>query len=176
MWRRQQHIGGGRCVRNARRPCVGVYSHTDGTWSARGLLSSSAWWAKGCSGTRPSAQPSGQMNTMRVVEIRSYKLKPNSSDVFHALVAEQSVPLHRAAGIDVVAYGTSLHDADAYFLIRAYDSMEHLRRSQDTFYASPAWRQGPREAIIALIESDANAVLWLGAQAIEGMRGSARAS
>jgi len=116
------------------------------------------------------------MNTMRVVEIRSYKLKPNGSGVFHTLVAEQIVPLHRAAGIDVVAYGTSLHDADAYFLIRAYDSMEHLQRSQDAFYASPAWRKGPREAIIALIESDANDVLWLSAQAIEGMRGSARAS
>jgi quinol monooxygenase YgiN len=70
------------------------------------------------------------MNTMRVVAIRSYKLKPDSADVFHALVAEQSVPLHRAAGIDVVACGTSLHDADAYFLIRAYESMEHLQRSQ----------------------------------------------
>lgn len=113
---------------------------------------------------------------MRVVEIRSYKLKPNSSETFHALVAQQSVPLLRAAGIDVVAYGPSLHDADAYFLIRAFDSMEHLQRSQDSFYASPAWRQGPRESIIALIESDANTVLRLGAQAIESLRGSAQAS
>lgn len=109
---------------------------------------------------------------MCVVEIRSYKLKPGSSKLFHALVAEQSVPLHRAAGIDVVAYGASLHDADAYFLIRAFDSMEHLQRSQDSFYASSAWRQGPRESIIALIESDANAVLQLSAQAIESLRGS----
>jgi hypothetical protein len=88
------------------------------------------------------------------------------------LVAQQSVPLQRAAGIDVVAYGPSLHDADSYFLIRAFDSMEHLQRSQDSFYASPAWRQGPRESIVALIESDANAVLRVSAQAIESLRDS----
>jgi quinol monooxygenase YgiN len=109
---------------------------------------------------------------MRVVEIRSYRLKPKSVEAFHALVAEESVALQRAAGIDVVAYGRSLHDADAYFLIRAFDSMEHLQRSQDAFYASAAWRHGPREAIVALIESDANTVLLLSAQAIESMRGS----
>ncbi|WP_296671853.1 NIPSNAP family protein [Rhodoferax sp.] len=113
------------------------------------------------------------MNTMRVVEIRSYQLRPGSSAAFHSLVAEQSVPLLRAAGIDVVAYGASLHQADAYVLIRAFDSMEHLHKSQDSFYASPAWRQGPRESIIALIESDANAVLQLGANTVEGLRGCA---
>jgi hypothetical protein len=115
----------------------------------------------------------GHMNTMRVVEIRSYQLRPGSSAAFHSLVAEQSVPLLRAAGIDVVAYGASLHQADAYVLIRAFDSMEHLHKSQDSFYASPAWRQGPRESIIALIESDANAVLQLGANTVEGLRGCA---
>lgn len=112
---------------------------------------------------------------MPVIEIRSYKLRPGGSKLFHALVAEQSVPLHRAAGIDVVAYGASLHDADAYFLIRAFESLEHLQRSLDSFYASPAWRQGPRESILALIESDANAVLSLSAQAIESLRDSAQA-
>lgn len=113
---------------------------------------------------------------MRVVEIRSYKLKPGSSKLFHSLVGEQSVPLHRAAGIDVVAYGSSLHDVDAYFLIRAFDSMEHLQSSLDSFYASPAWRQGPRESIIELIESDANAVLRLSARATESLRGTDQTS
>jgi hypothetical protein len=92
--------------------------------------------------------------------------------VFHDLVTHSSLPLLAAAGTDVVAYGPSLHDPDAYFLIRAYESVDHLRSSQDAFYSSAAWRQGPREAIVALIERDVNAVLWLSAEAIEALRRS----
>lgn len=108
----------------------------------------------------------------RVVEIRSYKLRSGAGAAFHALVSQQSVPLHRAAGIDVVAYGQSLHDPDAYYLIRSYENLEHLRSSQESFYASSAWRQGPREAIVELIESDANAVMWLAAEGIATLRES----
>lgn len=108
----------------------------------------------------------------RLVEIRSYTLRPGSGPAFHALVAEQSAPLLRAWGMDVVAHGPSLHDPDAYYLVRAYRDLEHLRASQAEFYASDAWRKGPRQAIVDLITSDANAVLWLPAEAVEAMRGA----
>lgn len=112
------------------------------------------------------------MNTSRVVEIRSYKLKPGTGPAFHALVSSQSVPLLMAANMDVVAHGQSLHDPDAYFLIRSYADMAHLQASQASFYASSAWRQGPRTAIIELIETDSNAVMWLTCEAIEALRRS----
>ena len=44
-------------------------------------------------------------------------------------------------------------------LIRRYPSLEELQRSQDAFYGSDEWRQGPREAILALIESYISVVL-----------------
>ena len=106
----------------------------------------------------------------RLVEIRSYKLKPGSGATFHQLVSTKSVALHEAWGMDVVAFGQSVHDPDSYYLIRAYDDLEHLRSSQAAFYATDAWRQGPREAIVALIESDSNAVLWLTDEAVEMLR------
>jgi hypothetical protein len=114
------------------------------------------------------------MKRHRLVEIRSYKLQPGTGVKFHALVSEQSLPLMRAASMDVIAYGQSLHDADEYFLIRSYESLEQMRESQDVFYASPAWRQGPREAIVALIDSDLNATLWLTMEAINAIRESRR--
>jgi hypothetical protein len=109
----------------------------------------------------------------RLVEIRSYKLKAGTGGEFHRLVSSQSMPLHAAWGMDVVAFGPSVHDADAYYLIRAYDDLEHLRASQAAFYATDAWRKGPREAIIALIESDGNAVLWLSREAVDALRAPA---
>ena len=110
----------------------------------------------------------------RLVEIRSYKLTRGSGAKFHALVTNQSMPLLRERGMEVVAFGPSLHDPDAYFRMRAYDSLEHLRSAQEAFYSSDAWRKGPRQSIIELIESDWNVVLWLTPQAVAAMRESVR--
>jgi hypothetical protein len=74
-------------------------------------------------------------------------------------VVEESIPMLERWGVDVVAFGPSLDDDDLYYLIRRYASLEELRRSQDAFYGSDEWREGPREAILALIESDISVVL-----------------
>jgi hypothetical protein len=112
------------------------------------------------------------MHMQRLVEIRSYKLKAGSGATFHDLVVNQSMPLVRAFGMDVVAFGQSLADPDAYFLVRAYDSLDHRRSSQEAFYSSVAWRDGPRQSIIELIEADWDIVVWLTPAAIEAMRNS----
>ncbi len=88
----------------------------------------------------------------RLIEIRSYKLKAGSGDRFHNLVVNQSMPLVRAFGV------------------RAYDSLEHRRSSQEAFYSSDAWRNGPRQSIIELIEADWDIVLWLTPAAVDAMR------
>ena len=108
----------------------------------------------------------------RLVEIRSYKLKPGSGDRFHGLVVSQSLPLLHGFGMDVVAHGQSLHDPDAYFLVRAFDNLDHLRSSQEAFYSSDGWRKGPRQSIIELIESMWDIVFWLTDDAIDAMRNS----
>lgn len=62
-------------------------------------------------------------------------------------------------GIKVVLYGASLHDSDSYFLIRAFNSLDERQKTEDTFYGSTEWKQGPREAILALIENFTTVVL-----------------
>jgi hypothetical protein len=87
----------------------------------------------------------------RSVEIRSYLLKPGTSGAFDRLVTGSSVPMLCRRGIDVVAFGPSLQDKEAYFLIRAHASLEDLERSEAAFYGSDEWRHG-RGAILACIE------------------------
>ena len=106
----------------------------------------------------------------RFVEIRSYNLKPGSRDELHRLMTEQSLPILERWRVDVVDYGPSLHDADSYFLIRAYDSLEDRQQSQDRFYGSDEWRQGPREPILALIESFTSVVLEMDDATVQGLR------
>lgn len=94
-----------------------------------------------------------------VIEIRTYRLQPGAGPEFHRLVVEQSLPMLERWGVEVVASGPSLDDEDAYVLIRAYPSLEELQRSQDAFYGSDEWRDGPREAIVSRIESSISVVL-----------------
>ena len=107
---------------------------------------------------------------MRAVEIRAYNLRPGARAEFDRLAREQAVPMLRRWGVDVVSFGPSPHDATSYFLIRAYADLADRQRSQDEFYASDEWREGPREAVLALIESHTSVVLMLDDGAVAGLR------
>jgi ketosteroid isomerase-like protein len=115
------------------------------------------------------AQQSGAA-AKRTVEIRSYNLKPGTRDRFHQLVERDALPLLRRARIDVVAYGPSLHDADSYFLMRSFASVDDRQRTEDAFYGSAEWRQGPREAILACIDNYTTVVVELDEAPLDGFR------
>ena len=107
---------------------------------------------------------------MRLIEIRSYQLKPGSADEFHALVSQQAVPMLHRWKTDVVAFGPSAHEPETYFLARSYSSLVDLETQQDAFYGSVEWREGPRQAILSLIESHLSTVLWLSEPSIDDLR------
>jgi hypothetical protein len=88
-----------------------------------------------------------------VIEIRTYQLHEGSAERFHQTMHEQSLPLLRAAGTDVLAAMASLEDPCAYMIVRAYRSRAEREASQDAFYGSESWIQGPRAAIMACIAS-----------------------
>jgi hypothetical protein len=110
------------------------------------------------------------MNEPRLIEIRSYQLKPGAADDFHHQVRSAAVPMLKRWGMDVVAFGPSAHEPNSYFLVRAYADLADLQAQQDAFYGSDAWKQGPRPAIIGGIESYLNTLLWLTPAAIDDMR------
>lgn len=93
-------------------------------------------------------QPS---NAQQFVEIRSYTLKPGTRDAFHELVVDRSLPMLDRWKIRYLGFGPSLQEDSSYYLIRTYPTLEARQSSEDAFYASAEWRQGPREAIISKI-------------------------
>ena len=104
------------------------------------------------------------------VEIRSYNLKPGTRQEFHRLFLEAAMPLLQRWNVDVVGYGPSLHDENSYYLMRRFDSLSHREESENAFYGSDEWRQGPRESILALIENYTEIVLELDDVTIDGLR------
>jgi NIPSNAP len=104
------------------------------------------------------------------LEIRSYALQPDTRDEFQRLFIEEALPLLKRWNVDVVAYGPSLHDETSYYLMRRYDSLAHREESENAFYGSDEWRQGPREAILALIENYTEIVIELDDVALQELR------
>jgi hypothetical protein len=110
------------------------------------------------------------MTAKRWIEIRSYNLKPGTRAELHRLFTERALPLLQRWGIDVVAFGTSPHDDDSFYLIRSYASLEERQASEDAFYGSDEWRQGPREAIIACIDVYIDTLLEVDEAVVNGLR------
>jgi hypothetical protein len=106
----------------------------------------------------------------RVLEIRSYTLRPGLRDEFHRIVVEQAMPMLKRWNVDVVSSGPSVHDDNSYYLMRAYDSLEHRQQSQDAFYGSDEWIKGPRAAIIAPIETYTSVVIDVNDALLAGLR------
>jgi len=72
--------------------------------------------------------------------------------------------------MDVVAYGPSMHDEDSWFLMRSFESVDERQKSQDAFYGSAEWRNGPRDAILRHIDSYTTVVIELDGATISGLR------
>lgn len=108
-----------------------------------------------------------------ILEIRTYRLHPGTREEFVRVMTEESIPLLRKAGIDVVAAGPSLYAEDGHeeaFLMRAFASLERMREQEDAFYSSAAWREGPRQAIVAPIVQYHSIAVETSAAVVDGLR------
>jgi ketosteroid isomerase-like protein len=108
--------------------------------------------------------------TGKIVEIRSYNLKPGTRDRFHQLFLKEALPMLRRWKVDVIAYGPSLHDQDSYFLMRGFDGVDVRQKSEDAFYGSDEWIKGPRERVLADIDSYTTIVIHLDEATTLGLR------
>ena len=106
----------------------------------------------------------------RVLEIRSYRLKPGSQTTFHNLVVEHSLPLLQRWNVDVVAFGPSVGDSLGYYLARAYGSVDAMECEQEAFYGSSEWINGPRQRIVELIDDCVSVVLAMSDGAVDAQR------
>lgn len=74
-----------------------------------------------------------------MLDLRIYRIKPGKCEEFDSLVREETVPLARSFGQQVVTFGRSLEDDDVYFLVRAFASAAERRSGLDEFYGSTEW-------------------------------------
>jgi hypothetical protein len=88
-----------------------------------------------------------------ITEIRIYKLKENTATEFNKVFVEQSLPMMKRWKVNVVDYGFSLIDTDSFHLIRSYENLERRKESQEAFYGSDEWINGPEKSIMNCIDT-----------------------
>lgn len=106
----------------------------------------------------------------RLVEIRTYRLKPGVAEAFHEAVHTLAVPMLKSRNMDVVAYGHSDHEEASYYMIRSYANRAALEAEQNAFYSSDEWKNGPRAALVDRIDTYLNTLVWLSDEGINSMR------
>ncbi len=106
----------------------------------------------------------------RIIEIRSYNLKPDTRTEFDRIARNEVRTMLERHGTDVVAARPSLADENTYYLIRAYANIAERDASQAAFYGGSAWKDGPREAIVACIESYTTIVIEADEATADGLR------
>jgi hypothetical protein len=50
-------------------------------------------------------------------------------------------------------------DQNSYYVIRQFQSLEERQRSEDAYYTSDDWQEGPRSRILGLLDHFAYAVI-----------------
>ncbi len=96
-----------------------------------------------------------------VIEFRSYQLHPGMRQQFEELMLQQSLPLLRKHGQQVLLAQPSADGGDSYLLVRSYLSHSQRQLDQQAFYSSTDWQQGPRSAILACILNSTDCLIEL---------------
>ncbi len=55
-------------------------------------------------------------------------------------------------------------------MIRAYADLDARQREQDAFYGSDQWREGPRQAVLDLIEEYLSVVIEMDTAVVDALR------
>jgi len=101
-----------------------------------------------------------------LLEIRLFKLRPGTREIFDRISREGTIPLMRRLGIEVVAHGPSLNDENGYFLLRAFSSeQERVQRSQ-ALYATTEWAEKYDTPVGEMIDGYDTAVMPMAPDAV----------
>jgi ketosteroid isomerase-like protein len=109
-------------------------------------------------------------NRSSVIEIRVYTLKSGTGVRFHELFVRESLPMLQRHHVDVVAYGLSLDDPNSFFLVRSFKSLEERARSEEAFYGSKEWIDGPRQEVLAAIATYSTVVVDVDEPTLSALR------
>lgn len=85
-----------------------------------------------------------------LLEIRRYTIVPGRRDEFVAWFEEEALPVMEAAGMRIVGHFVDADDPDAFYYLRAFESVEQRDRQYAAVYETDVWERELKPYALAL--------------------------
>ncbi len=87
-----------------------------------------------------------------IVEMRTYKLKPNTRKRFLQIFCSQSVPEHRRLGMKILGPFLSIEEPDTFFFMRGFPDLSSRDTLKARFYEGELWKRELEQLLMPMIE------------------------
>src|SRR5262245_5112049 len=87
-----------------------------------------------------------------IIEMRTYQTKPGLREEFLAIFRAKSLPAHRAIGMKIMGPFLSLEDADTFFFMRGFPTLESRGPMRDQFYEGELWKRELEQRLLPMLE------------------------
>jgi hypothetical protein len=87
-----------------------------------------------------------------IVEMRTYKLKPDMRPRFLEIFRSKSIPEHRRLGMKITVPYVSVDDPDTLFFMRGFPDLASRTSLKAAFYEGTLWRQKLESVLMPMID------------------------
>ena len=88
-----------------------------------------------------------------IVEVRSYRIKPNRRAEFIKLFETKAIPAQRSHGMKIVGPLLDVENPNKFVFLRSFPSLEERDRMKADFYEGPLWKNELEAIAMPLLES-----------------------
>jgi hypothetical protein len=88
-----------------------------------------------------------------IVEVRSYRIKPNKRAEFINLFETKAIPAQRSYGMKIVGPLIDVENPNKFVFLRSFPSLEARDRMREDFYEGPLWKNELEALAMPMLES-----------------------
>jgi hypothetical protein len=92
------------------------------------------------------------LDSVMVIEMRTYKLKPGRRDEFLEIFRSRSTPAHDEIGMKILGPFLSIEDPDVFFFMRGFPDLASRDPMKAQFYEGPLWKNELEAVLMPMIE------------------------
>lgn len=87
-----------------------------------------------------------------IMEMRTYRTKPGMRDHFLSVFEKLSKPEHRRLGMPIAGPFLGVEDADTFFFMRGFTSMDARERLKSEFYEGRLWKEQLEKLLMPMLD------------------------
>jgi hypothetical protein len=88
-----------------------------------------------------------------IIEMRTYKTKPDKRSEFLEIFRSKSVPAHEEIGMKILGPFLSVEDEDTFFFMRGFPDLASREPMKAKFYEGELWKRELENILMPMLEN-----------------------